>query len=168
MVRWVLWIAMATLSFGCAKPVPPPAPDPAPAVTPPEAPPEPEVSAEDRARIREYMWALALEVRALDEELSVDGGSDGDHYAVQVKLERIRAIIRDLEAENDRIQHPMLTESLSRFAEQVDFALRAAQAAEPSFVTAGKVIGSCSTCHDTRACPFDSYSRCIDESAPGR
>ncbi len=166
-------LLVVTLSFGCAKPVPPPS---AEAPTPREAPitgtaevsdTAPSfVSSEERAEVREYMWALANEVRALDEELEFGKTSDGDRYAIEAELERILAITDDLQRANQAIRHPMLSASLPRFREQVEFALIQARDESPTYVTAGKLIGSCSTCHDVRACPFDSYSRCIEEKDP--
>lgn len=157
-----------TLIFACAKAAPPPEPDPkaasdtaAPTASEPAAPTEVE-----RAEVREYMWALSNEVRALDEELDFGAASDGDRYAIQATLERILAITEDLQEENRSIRHPVLSGALPRFRSQVEYALAQARDESPSYVSAGKVIGSCATCHDVRACPFDSYSRCIEKKAP--
>ncbi|MEM6729928.1 MAG: hypothetical protein AAF658_00140 [Myxococcota bacterium] len=152
-------ILMLCVACGCAKPTP--------KLNETSSPPSPKtVSEEERGQIRAYMWALAGEVRALDEELSFEEATDADRYVVESKLKRILDITDDLALDNQTIQHPLVGQGLGHFKAQVSFAIASIENQELSYVSAGKVIGACATCHDVRACPFDSYSRCVDFKAP--
>lgn len=123
-----------------------------------------ELSDEDVGRVREYMWALAGQVRGLDEELTFDQNTDADRFAVKQRLEKILEIVDDLDEDNHSIGHPVIADGLGRFRAEVVFALDTQQSEKGVLLNAGKVIGSCATCHDIHACPFDSYARCVDTS----
>ncbi|MEO1483889.1 MAG: hypothetical protein AAFU77_17400 [Myxococcota bacterium] len=146
-----VWVLL--LAIGCAKPQP--VPDPAPAA-------DDSVSVEELAEVREYMWAMARTIRALDEELSLGEGSEADRDAVAGHLSRIDSIAGDLAKDNVRIKHPMLDDHLERFRGEVRYAIEQNRVQSAGYMNAGRVVGACSTCHDVRACPFDRSSRCIE------
>lgn len=159
MPRIVIVVLLACCTPGPAHQQPP---KPTPKGTPLE------VSEEQRAAVRESMWALSWAVRELDSELAEHDDDDDDLAKTEAqKIAEILQITRDLDAQQVAVEHPMLGPKLDVFIAQLDFLQQQAEKDEAKVAGANAIVAQCSTCHDVRACPFDSYATCVDvEKAP--
>ncbi|MEL6338761.1 MAG: hypothetical protein AAFP04_16555 [Myxococcota bacterium] len=128
-----------------------------------DAAPNKKVPVPSEIPVREYMGALAREVHELDGRLQ----SGSDPESMRAGLGRILEIADDLERDHGgETGHPLIANNLERFVREVKYAMDSVEHPQHGLVYAGRVVGACATCHDVRACPFDSYSRCVDKSTP--
>lgn len=129
--------------------------DTAPADLPPEG-------------LRPLMWGLASHVRDLVGRLqgerldSPDPGKPPTPDEAAAILGEMVALVQAVRALPGTAAHAILGPSVDLFLYELETARRAALATPADLRPAAGVAGACLRCHAIRACPFDSYQKCVD------
>jgi hypothetical protein len=102
----------------------------------------------DETRLKSTMWALALEVRSLEQALR-QPADDPAAQQLQVTeiLSRMEGAVDGISTPGRLSQHPLLNRNLPRFREQLWRARDDVKRSPPSYFFATELVGSCAACH---------------------
>lgn len=104
----------------------------------------------DGTELRSGMHQLAFASQRLDSALLLDNQRDeGTRLAVVASLRDIERIASGLEQSDLSTTHNFLRNDMQNFQSIVSRAIRDAERNPPNFSTAGRVSGSCVSCHRT-------------------
>jgi len=102
----------------------------------------------DGEELRSGMHQLAFSILNLDRALDDDEGEfPVDQKEIVDELQRIKETAEELQAGDLRVAHPYLANDMDRFLNDVDQAIWQASLRSPRYYMAGRVSGSCVSCH---------------------
>jgi hypothetical protein len=100
--------------------------------------------------IRSTMGELAVNVVALDETLSQEGGPRPEERdEVIAILKRMRGLAGQLK-KGSKSNHPRIDDNAPRLRHDIERALVRASATPPVYYDAGRLVGACTYCHVQR------------------
>jgi len=105
-----------------------------------------------KGEIKTKMGELAAQVVSLDALLSQEGGpKPEEREKVLAILQQMRRVAGQLKKAGSRSSHPRIDAGAPRLVADIDRAIAEVRIQQPpTYYQAGRVVGSCSYCHESR------------------
>lgn len=105
----------------------------------------------DNAEIESRMRGMGESIERLEKLIISSADSkQADRESVLGELKTLEAIARSLEAGDKGTNHPVIDDHINRFIDDIEQAKLFATETPPSYYYAGKLTGSCTSCHSFR------------------
>lgn len=105
----------------------------------------------DNAEIESRMRGMGESIERLEKLIvSSAGNAKTERDSVLGELKTLEAIARSMEAGDQGTNHPVIDDHINRFIDDIEQAKLFATESPPSYYYAGKLTGSCTSCHSFR------------------